>query len=58
MTSIILGYSLGGTPINGVAPKATVIPVKVLNQTGSVQKPFKRFVCALHKPITVFTGAR
>ena len=35
VTSTILGYDLGGTPVNGVAPKATVIPVKVLNQTGS-----------------------
>ena len=35
VTSIILGYSLRGTPINGVAPLATVIPVKVLNQNGS-----------------------
>ncbi len=35
VTSTILGYSLRGTPINGVAPKATVIPVKVLNQSGS-----------------------
>jgi subtilisin family serine protease len=35
VTSTILGYSLGGTPINGVAPNATVIPVKVLNQNGS-----------------------
>ncbi|HET7618566.1 MAG TPA: S8 family serine peptidase [Vicinamibacterales bacterium] len=35
VTSTILGYSLGGTPINGTAPKATVIPVKVLNQNGS-----------------------
>ena len=35
VTSTILGYSLRGTPINGVAPMATVIPVKVLNQTGS-----------------------
>jgi subtilisin family serine protease len=26
---------LGGTPVNGVAPLATVIPVKVLNQNGS-----------------------
>jgi subtilisin family serine protease len=34
VTSTILGYSLNGTPINGVAPMATVIPVKVLNQTG------------------------
>lgn len=36
VTSTILGYDLGGTPINGVAPMATVIPVKVLNQNGSV----------------------
>jgi subtilisin family serine protease len=35
VTSTILGYSLRGTPINGVAPMATVIPVKVLNQNGS-----------------------
>jgi subtilisin family serine protease len=35
VTSTILGYSLNGVPINGVAPKATVIPVKVLGQTGS-----------------------
>ena len=35
VTSTILGYSLGGVPINGTAPRATVIPVKVLNQHGS-----------------------
>ncbi len=35
VTSIILGYSMGGVPVNGVAPNAIVIPVKVLNQTGS-----------------------
>ena len=35
VTSSILGYSLGGVPINGTAPRATVIPVKVLNQNGS-----------------------
>lgn len=35
VTSTILGYSFNGTPINGVAPMATVIPVKVLNQNGS-----------------------
>jgi len=34
VTSTILGYSFYGTPINGVAPMANVIPVKVLNQTG------------------------
>jgi subtilisin family serine protease len=34
VTSTILGYSMGGTPVNGVAPMATVIPVKVLNQNG------------------------
>jgi len=35
VTSTILGYSLRGTPVNGVAPLATVIPVKVLGQNGS-----------------------
>lgn len=35
VTSTILGYSMNGTPINGVAPMANVIPVKVLNQNGS-----------------------
>jgi subtilisin family serine protease len=35
VTSTILGYSLSGTPVNGVAPKANVIPVKVLGQNGS-----------------------
>lgn len=34
VTSTILGYSFRGAPINGVAPMATVIPVKVLNQAG------------------------
>jgi subtilisin family serine protease len=34
VTSTILGYSMG-TPVNGVAPMATIIPVKVLNQNGS-----------------------
>lgn len=34
VTSTILGYNLDGVPINGVAPRATVIPVKVLNQGG------------------------
>ena len=35
VTSTILGYSYRGTPVNGVAPMATIIPVKVLNQNGS-----------------------
>ena len=35
VTSTILGYQLGTATINGVAPRATVIPVKVLNQNGS-----------------------
>lgn len=35
VTSTILGYSFYGNPINGVAPNATIIPVKVLNQNGS-----------------------
>jgi subtilisin family serine protease len=34
VTSTIIGYSLNGTPINGAAPNATIIPVKVLNQNG------------------------
>jgi subtilisin family serine protease len=33
VTSTILGYNFNGTAIGGVAPGATVIPVKVLNQT-------------------------
>jgi subtilisin family serine protease len=35
VTSTILGYNLLGTPVNGVAPNATIIPVKVLGQNGS-----------------------
>lgn len=35
VTSTILGYNMRGTPVNGVAPMATIIPVKVLNQNGS-----------------------
>jgi subtilisin family serine protease len=35
VTSTVLGYSFRGVPVNGVAPQATVIPVKVLNQNGS-----------------------
>jgi subtilisin family serine protease len=34
VTSTIIGYNVGGTPITGVAPMATIIPVKVLNQNG------------------------
>ena len=34
VTSTIIGYSLNGTAINGAAPNATIIPVKVLNQNG------------------------
>lgn len=35
VTSTILGYQFGVNQINGVAPLATIIPVKVLNQNGS-----------------------
>jgi subtilisin family serine protease len=35
VTSTIIGYNFLGNAINGVAPKATIIPVKVLNQNGS-----------------------
>ena len=35
VTSTVLGYSFSGVPVNGVAPQANVIPVKVLNQNGS-----------------------
>src|SRR3972149_7322440 len=35
VTSTILGYNMGTRVVNGVAPLATVIPVKVLNQNGS-----------------------
>src|SRR2546427_10852272 len=34
VTSTIIGYSFFGTPTNGVAPKAMIIPVKVLKQSG------------------------
>jgi len=34
VTSTVIGYSLRGTPVNGVAPRATVIPVKVLKNAG------------------------
>lgn len=35
VTSSILGYNLRGTSVNGTAPMANIIPVKVLNQNGS-----------------------
>lgn len=35
VTSTILGYSSRGAAVNGTAPLATIIPVKVLNQSGS-----------------------
>jgi subtilisin family serine protease len=35
VTSTILGYQFGANKINGTAPLATIIPVKVLNQNGS-----------------------
>jgi subtilisin family serine protease len=35
VTSTILGFNMGTRVINGVAPLATVIPVKVLGQSGS-----------------------
>ena len=35
VTSTILGFNLRGTALNGVAPKATVIPIKVLGQAGA-----------------------
>lgn len=34
VTSTIIGYNFFGTPVNGTAPMATIIPVKVLDQTG------------------------
>jgi subtilisin family serine protease len=34
VTSTIIGYSFYGDPINGVAPMAKVIPVKVLHNSG------------------------
>lgn len=35
VTSTVLGFNFDGIPFNGVAPDATIIPVKVLNQNGS-----------------------
>ena len=34
VVSSIIGYNYSGVPINGAAPLATIIPVKVLNQVG------------------------
>ena len=34
VTSTIIGYNMGTRVINGAAPNATIIPVKVLNQNG------------------------
>jgi subtilisin family serine protease len=35
VTSTVIGYDFYETPINGVAPMAAIIPVKVLNNNGS-----------------------
>jgi subtilisin family serine protease len=35
VTSTVLGFDMGTRVVNGVAPGATVIPVKVLNQTST-----------------------
>jgi subtilisin family serine protease len=35
VTGTILGYSLWGTAVNGVAPMATIIPIKVCGNAGS-----------------------
>lgn len=35
VASTIVGYNHNGTAVGGVAPKAKIIPVKVLNQNGS-----------------------
>ncbi|MFD1717273.1 S8 family peptidase [Georgenia deserti] len=35
VTSTVLGYTIDGSAVAGVAPEATIIPVKVLNQNGS-----------------------
>jgi subtilisin family serine protease len=35
VTSTIIGYQFGAAKVNGVAPLATIIPVKVLGQSGS-----------------------
>ena len=42
VTSVILGYSFYGTPIVGVAPDATIIPIKVLDEyhIGGEEAPF------------------
>jgi subtilisin family serine protease len=35
VTSTVIGFVHSAGPVNGTAPEATIIPVKVLNQTGS-----------------------
>ncbi len=35
VTSTIIGFDMGDVAVDGVAPKATIIPVKVLNSNGS-----------------------
>jgi subtilisin family serine protease len=35
VTSTVLGYQFGARKVNGTAPMATIIPVKVLSQSGS-----------------------
>lgn len=35
VTSTIIGFDMGGVAVDGVAPQATIIPVKVLNNNGS-----------------------
>ncbi len=37
VTSSIIGYGFYGTPVQGVAPKATIIPVKVLETYSGIQ---------------------
>jgi len=40
VTSTIIGYGFYGTPVQGVAPKATIIPVKVLETYSGIQANF------------------
>ena len=39
VTSTIIGFDMGGVAVDGVAPQATIIPVKVLNNNGSAPRP-------------------